>query len=241
MERPHVATERPELMFEDVSVGQPRPTVAMNFAGPNFNDQHANGYHVHNQGLHGNFPPPPYNHGGPHLIVGDMMGNIHTRGNPKVKELEIDRNEDMYSMHNSDLSAHGEVHGIPFQEFEVVQMIKTPRSEDKKSVVSLSSLKDARAVVENGHPEGWGRVLDLPPTFDKLDLSFSHSKQGLSHEPPQVPNILTPVKFASTGFINIGQANVVGDDVDSDYDIDNWIRPSVPGEGLRNSCALPKA
>ncbi|XP_050919319.1 uncharacterized protein LOC127136848 [Lathyrus oleraceus] len=106
MERPHVATERPELMFEDVSVGQPRPTVAMNFAGPNFNDQHANGYHVHNQGLHGNFPPPPYNHGGPHLIVGDMMGNIHTRGNPKVKELEIDRNEDMYSMHNSDLSAH---------------------------------------------------------------------------------------------------------------------------------------
>lgn len=46
VERPHVENEQPELMFEDVSVGQPRPNVAMNFAGPNFNDQHANGYHV---------------------------------------------------------------------------------------------------------------------------------------------------------------------------------------------------
>ncbi|XP_050895306.1 uncharacterized protein LOC127101923 [Lathyrus oleraceus] len=38
---------------------QPPPNVAMNFDGPNFNDPHANGYHARNQGLHGNFPPPP--------------------------------------------------------------------------------------------------------------------------------------------------------------------------------------
>lgn len=48
VERPLVETERPELMFEDVSMGQPRPNIAVNFAGPNFNDQHANGYHVRN-------------------------------------------------------------------------------------------------------------------------------------------------------------------------------------------------
>lgn len=55
-------------------------------------------------------------------------------------------------------------------------MIKTPHSEGKRHVVSMSSLKDVRAVVENGHPEGWGRVLDLPLKFDKLGLGFSHSQ-----------------------------------------------------------------
>ena len=49
-------------------------------------------------------------------------------------------------------------------------MIKTPRSEEKKFAVPMSSLKDARVVVESGHPEGWGRVLDLPPKFTSLVL-----------------------------------------------------------------------
>lgn len=82
VERPRVENERPELMFEDVSVGQPRPNVSMNFFGPNINDPYVNGYHVHNQGLHGNFPPPPYNHGESHLIVGDMLAHPNARGNP---------------------------------------------------------------------------------------------------------------------------------------------------------------
>lgn len=97
------------LMFKDVSMGKPRPNVAMSFVGPNFNDQHANGYHAYNQGLHGYFPPPPpppYNHGRPHLIVGDMEGHPNVRGYPQMQELEMDHNEDMCSMHNSDISAH---------------------------------------------------------------------------------------------------------------------------------------
>lgn len=92
-----------------------------------------------------------------------------------------------------------EVHETPFQAFEAIQMIKTSRSEDKKPAVSMSSLEDARAVAKNGHPEGWGRVLDLSPKFDKLDLGFNHSRQGLVPEAPKFPNVLTPVKFASDG------------------------------------------
>ncbi|XP_050875925.1 uncharacterized protein LOC127079584 [Lathyrus oleraceus] len=114
---------------------------------------------------------------------------------------------------------------------EEYMMIKTPRFEDKRHVVSISSLKDARAVVESGHPEGWGRVLDLPLKSDKLGPRFSISQQGIA---PQAPKILTSMRFTSVGFINNDQANVVGDDDDSDYDIDNWIRPSVPGEELCN-------
>lgn len=111
-------------------------------------------------------------------------------------------------------------------------MIKTLCSKDKRHVVSMSSLKDIRALVESGHPEGWGRVLDLPLKLNKLGLKFNISQQGIA---PQAPKILTPMRFTSVGFINNDQANVVGDDDDdNDYDIDNWIQPSIPGEELRN-------
>lgn len=46
------------------------------------------------------------------------------------------------------------VNETPFQVFEYVHMINTPHSKDKKLAVSMSLLKDARVVVENGHPEG---------------------------------------------------------------------------------------
>lgn len=48
VERPRVENERPELIFKDVSMGQPRPNIAMNFVRMNFNDQHVNDYHAHN-------------------------------------------------------------------------------------------------------------------------------------------------------------------------------------------------
>lgn len=92
-------------------MGKPHPNVAMNFAGMNFNDQHVNGYHVNNQRLHGNFPPPPpplYNHGEPYLIVGDMQGHPKVKVSPQIQDLDMDRNEDIYSMHNSDISVHGD-------------------------------------------------------------------------------------------------------------------------------------
>ena len=51
----------------------------------------------------------------------------------------------------------GQLHETPFQGFKIVQMIKTPRSKDrKKPETSLSSLKDAQAMVKAGHPKGWG-------------------------------------------------------------------------------------
>ncbi|KAI5404290.1 hypothetical protein KIW84_051442 [Lathyrus oleraceus] len=51
VKRPCVENERPELMFEDVSVGKPRPNVAVNFSGLKFNG--------------------PYSHAGPTVNVVD--------------------------------------------------------------------------------------------------------------------------------------------------------------------------
>lgn len=53
------------------------------------------------------------------------------------------------------VEVEGEIHETPFQAFEVVQVIKAPQSEENKLVVQMSSLKDAKAVVDVGHPEGW--------------------------------------------------------------------------------------
>lgn len=121
------------------------------------------------------------------------------------------------------IEVEGEVHDTLFQAFEGVQMIKTPRSEGKKHAVSMSLLKDAIAVVENGHPEGWGHVLDPPMKFDKIGLSFGNSKQDITPEAPHTSKVLTPVKFTSAGFISNDQANAISADDDSDYDINNWI------------------
>lgn len=128
------------------------------------------------------------------------------------------------------VEVEGEVHETPLHAFEAVQMIQTSRSKDKRPAVSMSSLKDARAVVENGHPKGWGRVLDLPLKFIKLGLGFSKSQQDVAPEAHKAPKVLTPVRFTGAGFINNDQANAADDDDDSDYDINNWIRLSVPGE-----------
>ena len=93
----------------------------------------------------------------------------------------------------------------------------------------MASLKDAQAVLEAGLPEGWGSVVEVIPKFNKFGLGFSPHNHSMA---PQAPNLSTPVRFARAG-LNNGRVNVV-DDAASDYDIDKWIRPSVPGVELNN-------
>lgn len=109
------------------------------------------------------------------------------------------------------IEVEGEVHETPCQDFEAVQVVNIPHSEKKKSVVTMSSLKDAKVVVEPGHPEGWGRVLDLPPKFDKLGLGYSTHKSSEAVKDRKV------VQFTSAGFIYTDQVNAVEDN-DEDFD-----------------------
>ena len=129
------------------------------------------------------------------------------------------------------VEVEGEIHETPFQAFETVQVIKAPRPEVKKTEVSISSWKDAKTVVEAGHPEGWGRVLDLPPKLNKFGVGFTPGLQGVTSKDA---DSFKPVKFSSAGLIKDAQANAIVEDADSDYDMDEWIRPSVPGVELNN-------
>lgn len=116
------------------------------------------------------------------------------------------------------------MHETPCQAFEAVQVVNIPQ---KKKVVTMSSLKDAKAVVEAGHPEGWGRVLDLPPKFDKMGLGYS------AHQFSRTVKDKRDVQFTSAGYILEDQVNVVKDN-DEDADFSRWIKPSVPEQELQN-------
>lgn len=96
-------------------------------------------------------------------------------------------------------------------------MIKAPQSEENKHVIQMSLLKDAKVVVEAGHHEGWGHVLDLPPKFDKFGIGFRPTMKSTT---PKLSSSFTHVKFASGGIVKDGQVNAATDEVDNDYEMD---------------------
>ena len=101
VEQPRVARAGGELMFEDISVGQPRPNVDMNVNG-----QQPNGVHnfTDTPFMHGNnvqFPPPP----GARLIAGGVRGHQNERGH---QGFDLDNHDDQYSMHSVDLGIPAE-------------------------------------------------------------------------------------------------------------------------------------
>ena len=87
----------------------------------------------------------------------------------------------------------------------------------------MASLKDARAVVEEGGCTIWGQLPDIPYKSNKFGLGFTSEAQKA-------------VRCARAGrppfCINNNEANAI-EDTDSDFDIDNWIFPATSG-GLNN-------
>ena len=99
--------------------------------------------------------------------------------------------------------------------------------EEVKAGASISSFKQARAVVDSGVAPGWGRLLELPVKEDKF---------GIGYQPVLTSTTLQgPITFSSAGIIQYGQVSAVNEeDGDSDCDIDNWVRPRIPGEVINN-------
>ncbi|XP_050877660.1 uncharacterized protein LOC127081452 [Lathyrus oleraceus] len=135
------------------------------------------------------------------------------------------------------VEVEGEIHETPFQAFEVVHAIKIPHVKEKKPEISMSSFKQAQAVMESEHPEGWGRVLELPTRKDKCGLGFKFDQEWRNQKKnstPETQQAVGPIKFISAGKSTEEDACVVEDEVDSDYDLENWIHPTVPRQELSN-------
>ncbi|KAI5443834.1 hypothetical protein KIW84_012472 [Lathyrus oleraceus] len=72
----------------------------------------------------------------------------------------------------------GEIHETPFQAFEVVNMEMTqPVKVAPDTKLFMNSWKDAKTIIQAGHPTGWGRLLDFLVNKDRSGLGFrSHHK-----------------------------------------------------------------
>ena len=87
----------------------------------------------------------------------------------------------------------------------------------------MSSLKDAKAVIEEGGCTIWGQIPDIPYKSDKFGLGFTLGAQKVvRHARAGGP----PLKISNR------KVNAVEEDEDS-YDLEDWIFPTV-NRGLSN-------
>ena len=76
-----------------------------------------------------------------------------------------------------------------------------------------------------------GQVLDVTPKFDKFSLGFSPGQYSVA---PRTSSLSTPVKFSRPCATQEGHVNAVGDDRVDGYNVEDWIRLSIPGQTLNN-------
>lgn len=84
----------------------------------------------------------------------------------------------------------------------------------EKSKLSMSSLKDAQTIIEAGHPEGWGCVLELPVNKEKPGLGYqsihvAQQKIPISAEKQVLPLLDT---FISARHLFEGKIVMVNDE-----------------------------
>ncbi|XP_050877316.1 uncharacterized protein LOC127081075 [Lathyrus oleraceus] len=89
------------------------------------------------------------------------------------------------------VEGEGEIREVPFQSFEVinVEMVCPARGESKDAESPMASLKDALTIIKDGHPQGWGRLLELPANKDRTDLGYNSQ------------NLKKPVSIATRGSV----------------------------------------
>jgi hypothetical protein len=130
------------------------------------------------------------------------------------------------------VEVEGEIHETLCQAFEAVQVKDAAPVEEVEADASLSSFKQAHALVNSSVAPGWGCLVDLPVKEDKFGIGYQPTLTSTTSTPQTRQG---PITFSSAGIIQYGQVSAINkEDGDSDCDIDNWVRPRVPGEVLRN-------
>lgn len=107
-----------------------------------------------------------------------------------------------------------EVQKIPFPSFEVVNVdMVGPIGEDKIVEFWMASLKDDHTIIKNGHPEGWGRILEIPINNDHTGLGYN--SQNLKKQTPiGAKRKILPLSefFSSVGHLVNGQIFALEED-----------------------------
>ena len=114
----------------------------------------------------------------------------------------------------------GEFIETPCQNFEEVpQFSASTEVTTSKPPLKMASLKDARAVIEEGGCTNWGQLPDFTHKTDKFGLGFTTGAQrAVRHARAGRP----PLHISNRGINAI-------EDSEEDSDIDSWIYPTTNG------------
>ena len=94
----------------------------------------------------------------------------------------------------------------------------------------MASLKDARAIVEEGGCTIWVQLPDIPYKSEKFGMGFTSKAQRVVR--CARANFRIPPLCINNNGVHKNQFNTV-ENADSDCDIDSWIFPTT-GSGLNN-------
>ena len=114
----------------------------------------------------------------------------------------------------------GEFIETPFQNFEEVpHILASAETTSNKPPLKMASLKDVRAVVEEGGCANWGQLPDFTHKIDKFGLGFtSGAQRAIRRARAGGP----PLRINNRGINAI-------EDSEEDCDIDSWIYLTTNG------------
>ncbi|KAI5436037.1 hypothetical protein KIW84_022467 [Lathyrus oleraceus] len=97
---------------------------------------------------------------------------------------------------------------------------------EKEKKLSISSYKQALEVVKNKEAQGWGRIIDIVIKADMFGVGYQPGQESSRSNRGCRP----PYTFVSAGMLDPGHARSMGEDVDSDRELEAWIKSCVPGD-----------
>jgi hypothetical protein len=96
---------------------------------------------------------------------------------------------------------------------------------EKEKKLSISSYKQALEVVKNREAQGWGKIIDIVVKADMFGVGYQPDQDLFGQNRGCRP----PFTFVSAGMLDPGHACTVGGEIDSDCELDSWIKACVPG------------
>jgi hypothetical protein len=127
----------------------------------------------------------------------------------KMKEVEMD----------------GEQFETPCQAVEAVMMEKAIIAEKEKKPF-ITSYKQALEVVRNGGIPDWGKIIGIVVKADMFGIGYQPDQRSSRQNRGRRPS----VTFVSAGMLDSDHTYTVGEEIDSDRELESWIKSCVPGD-----------
>ena len=95
----------------------------------------------------------------------------------------------------------------------------------KEKKPSVSSYKQALEMLRNGGIPGWGKIIGIVVKADMFGIGYRPGQDSSEQNRGRRPSFT----FVSAGMLDSDHAYTVGEEIDSDRELESWIKSCVPG------------